>query len=219
MPQREQIPLFRQSELSFWRWSAIPRCRRRLKQNLTKSSMEDFPNITISLPFPTSRHSLKKFIGMLRFTSSVHCFLLTVSRWQPVTPLGMPFFISNVVTSWHPYLVEAFRISRPTMISTTTIIYPPSLLWSPTNGNGHLPQLNIVPLFLKLYAIGRCWMTYETIQNRVNSSPSAFWRAENSTVQLETRWTLHLGSVGGELFLFLSFHQFLSYRLMSSPIW
>ena len=35
VPQRERILPFRQSELSFWRWSVIPRCRRRLKQNLT----------------------------------------------------------------------------------------------------------------------------------------------------------------------------------------
>ena len=64
-PQRERIRLLLPSELSSWRWSVIPRCRRRLKQNLTKPSKEDFPNITICLPFPTSRHSLKKFIGML----------------------------------------------------------------------------------------------------------------------------------------------------------
>jgi hypothetical protein len=76
--QREQILLLRQSELFFWRWSAIPRCRRRLKRNLTKSSMEDFPNIAISLPFLTSRHSLKKFIGMLEFSLSINCFPLTV---------------------------------------------------------------------------------------------------------------------------------------------
>ena len=200
--QAELIPLLRQSEHSFWRWFVIPWCRRRLKQNLTKSSMEDFQNIAISLRFPTSRQSSKKFIGMLRFISSVHCFPLIVSRWQPVTPLGMRLFISNVVISWHPCLVEVSLISRPTMIFTTTIIYPLNLLWSPTNGNGHLPPLNIVLLCLKLYSIGRCWTTYENIQNRVNSSPSAFWRTENSTVQLETRWTSHLGSVGGEVFSF-----------------
>ena len=78
IPQPEQIPLLRQWELFFWRWSAIPRCRRWLKQNLTESSMEDFPNIVISLPFPTSRHSLKKFIGMLLFASRIHCVQLTV---------------------------------------------------------------------------------------------------------------------------------------------
>ena len=145
--QAELIPLLRQSEHSFWRWFVIPRCRRRLKQNLTKSSMEDFRNIAISLPFPTSRQSSKKFIGMLRFTSSVHCFPLTVSRWQPVTPLGMPLFFSNIVTSWHPCLVEASRISRPRTISTTTIISPLNLLWSPTNGDDYLPPLNIVLYF------------------------------------------------------------------------
>ena len=78
IPQREQIPLLRQSELFSWRWSAILRCRRKLKQNLTKSSMEDFPNIAISLPFPISQRSLKKFFGMLQFALSILCFLLTV---------------------------------------------------------------------------------------------------------------------------------------------
>ena len=89
------------------------------------------------------------------------------------------------------------------MISTTTIISPPSLLWSLTNGDGFLPPLNIeLSLFLKIYSIGRCWTTNRSIQNRTNSSPSASWRMENSTVRLETRWTLHLGSVGGEGYLF-----------------
>ena len=50
-----------------------------------------------------------------------------VSRWQPVTPLGRFLFVSNVVSSY-PYLVKAPRICRPTMISTTTIISPPTLL-------------------------------------------------------------------------------------------
>jgi len=45
----------------FLAMSAIPRCRRRLKQNLTVSSMVNFRNIVISLPFPISRRSLKKF--------------------------------------------------------------------------------------------------------------------------------------------------------------
>ena len=58
--------------------------------------------------------------------------------------------------------------------------------------------------FLKLYSLGRCWTTNGSIRNHMNSSPSAFWRMENSTVQLETRWTLHLGSVGGENWFFFS---------------
>ena len=61
-----------------------------------------------------------------------------VSRWQPVGPLGRPLFISNIVTSWHPCFVKASHICRPTMISTTTIISPPTLLWSPTSGDNHL---------------------------------------------------------------------------------
>ena len=125
--QGKRIPLFRQWELSFWRWSAIPRSRRRLKQNLTKSSMEDFPIIAIFLPFPISRHSLKKFIGMPQFASSmrVNC----VSRWKPVFPLGRSLFLSNVlVISLHLYLFKVSRIGRPAMISTTTIISRPILL-------------------------------------------------------------------------------------------
>ena len=51
-----------------------------------------------------------------------------VFRWQPVTPLGRPLFVFNIVTSCHPYLVKAPRICRPTMMSTTTIISPPTLL-------------------------------------------------------------------------------------------
>ena len=93
--QRVEIPLFRQSELSFWRWFAILRCRRRLKQNLTKSSMEDFPNIVISFPFPISWRSSKKFIGMLQhvvcYRKSFHHS--STSRWEPVGPLGRPLFL------------------------------------------------------------------------------------------------------------------------------
>ena len=111
--QGAQIPLFRQWELSFWRWSAIPRCKRRLKQSLTKSSMEDFPNIAISFPFPISWRSLKKFIGMLQlvvcFRKSFHhakC-VSTSSRWEPVGPLGRPLLPPNIViTSWHLYLIK-----------------------------------------------------------------------------------------------------------------
>ena len=112
IPQREQTPPLRQWELFSWRWFAIPRCRRRLKPNLTKSLVEDFPNIAISLPFPTSRHSLKKFIGMLQFSSNIH--LLPVNcvstRWQPVLPLGRPLFVSNILVTEQ---VDLFVSSRP----------------------------------------------------------------------------------------------------------
>ena len=68
--------------------------------------------------------------------------------------------------------------------------------------------------FLKLYFTGRCWTTNGSIQNRMNSSPSATWRMENSTVRLETQWTSHLASEGGEhyvtsqcLFVFCPSHR------------
>ena len=162
--------------------------------------MEDFRNIAISLPFLTSRRSLKKFFGMLWFASNIHCFPVNcVSRWHPVAPLGRSLFVPKIVTSCHSYLFKVSRIRWPAMISTTAIISPPTLLWFLTNGDDHLPSLNIeLSSFLKLYSIGRCWTTNGTIQNRWNSSPSAFWRMENSTVQLEIQWTLHLGLVGGE---------------------
>jgi hypothetical protein len=35
---------------------------------------------------------------------------------------------------------------------------------------------------------------------------------ENSTVQLETRWTLHLGSVGGDHYLNYSFYYSMSHH-------
>lgn len=84
---------------SSWRWSTIPRS---LKQNLTKSSLEDFPKITISLPFPTSstsQHSLKKFIDMLQVCFEYSLLPVNrVSRWEPVTSLRRPF-VSNIVNS------------------------------------------------------------------------------------------------------------------------
>ena len=39
---------------------------------------------------------------------------------------------------------------------------------------------------------------------------------ENSTVQLETRWTLYLGSVGGQRYF--SFYQFMSHHQRSGRI-
>ena len=150
MLQREQIPLLRQSELSFWQWSATPRCRRRVKQNLTKFWMEDFPNISIFLPFPTSRQLLKKFIGMHLLWYPLLC-LNCVSRWNPVFPIGRHLFLSNKVqwvTSWHPYLFKASRTNPPAMISTTTIIFPPNLLRFPTNGDFRLLLLNHFENFL-----------------------------------------------------------------------
>ena len=58
-----------------------------------------------------------------------------VSRWQPVAPLGRSLFVYDIVASCHSCLVKASRISRPAMTSTTTIISPPTLLWSLTNGD------------------------------------------------------------------------------------
>ena len=109
-----------------------------------------------------------------------------VFRWQPVTPLGRVLFVSNILTGWlgHPCLFKAPRISRPAMISTTIIISPPTLLWFPTNGDSHLPLLNIeLSSLLNLCYVGRCWTTNGSIQNHTNSSPSAFWRMDSSTVQ------------------------------------
>ena len=127
-----------------------------------------------------------------------------VTRWNPVLPMGRSLFLSSMmVTSWNPYLFKASHTSQPAMISTMTIISPPTLLWFLTNGDSPLPLLNFeLSLFLRLYSIGRCWMTNESIQNRANSSPNAFWRMENSTVQLETPWTLHLVSEGGGDYLY-----------------
>ena len=149
--QGGRIPLLRLLELSFWRWSAIQRYRRRLKPKLTKFLMGDFPNIAISLRFPTSRHSLKKFIGMLHFTSNIHCFpLIVFLDGSLYFHLVGPCSFLTYGNKLDPYLVKAARISRPTMISTMTITSPPTLLLSLTNGNGHLLPINIqLSSFLK----------------------------------------------------------------------
>ena len=66
-----------------------------------------------------------------------------VSRWKPVFPLGRSSFLSNMMaTSWHLSLFKALRISRPAMISTTTIISPPILLWSLTYGDSHFRRFS-----------------------------------------------------------------------------
>ena len=106
---------------------------------------------------------------------SVNC----VSRWQLVGPLGNTCsFLTLMVSSWHLCLVKASRISWSSMISTTTIISPPTLWWLPTNGDGHLLSIEF-SLISQTQFIGRCWMTNGSIQNRMSSSPSAFWKMEN----------------------------------------
>ena len=138
---------------------------------------------------------------------------ISPSRWQPVAPLGRPsIFPSNIVTSRCPYLVKASRISRPPTISTITIISLLTLLWSPTNGDSHFQLLNIEhSLFLKLYTTtGRWWTMNETTQNHASSNPRAFWATENSTALLETRWTSHLDSAGGEHYLILATSLYLN---------
>ena len=187
---------------------AIPRCRRRLKQNLTKSSMEDFPNIAIHL-----QGSLSYLSALVRevYRYAAVCFeyslhpVKCVSRWKPIFPLGRSLFLSNMmVTCWHPCLFKASRISWTFMISTTTIISLPTLLWSPTNGIPHSKYWTKywnLPHF-SYSSIGRCWMTNGSIQNRTNSGLSIFWSKDNLTIRLETRRILRLGSVGGEHCLF-----------------
>ena len=69
-----------------------------------------------------------------------------VSRWEPVLPLGWPLLVSNIVRSWPLCPVKLSRICQPATISTTTIISPPILLWSPTNGDS-CPISNF-PLYL-----------------------------------------------------------------------
>ena len=105
----------------------------------------------------------------------IYAKCISAFRWEPIGPTGWPLFLPYILKiSWHPSLVKASLISRPTMIYTKTIISPPNLLWSPTYGDEHI-LLNIVLYsFLKLHFIGRCWTTNETIQNRTNSNPNAF---------------------------------------------
>ena len=82
--QEERIPLpvalLQQSEHLFWRWSVIPRYRRWLKQNLTKSLlvMEEhrwyfFP----CLPLGTRYKSLSVCCNLC-FSSGIQSFMLTV---------------------------------------------------------------------------------------------------------------------------------------------
>ena len=78
LPQREQIPQLQLLGRSSWQWSAIRRYRRRLKKNLTKSSMEGFLNIAILCRFHTSLRSSRKFIGTVKFASRILCFTLTM---------------------------------------------------------------------------------------------------------------------------------------------
>ena len=98
-------------KLTFWRWSAIPICRRRLKQNLTKASMEDFLEHSLSVSC-----RLRVFI--------VNC----VSRWQLVTPLGRSLFMmGNKLTS----LLRQGVPHQSTSGSLQRLSYPRQLHYHP----------------------------------------------------------------------------------------
>jgi hypothetical protein len=95
LPQQEQIPRLQLLGHSFWLWSAIPRCRRRLKKNSTKFSMGGFPSITILCRFHTSAlvKEVHRYGGVCFKGSLPHAKHVSVSsRWQPITPLGRPPF-------------------------------------------------------------------------------------------------------------------------------
>ena len=81
-------------------------------------------------------------------------------RWEPVTPLSTrPLFFS-----WHcshPCLVKASRIRRPMMISTTTIISPPTLLSSPTSGNGQYLVVKYLTLLISQTILHRAMLNNE----------------------------------------------------------
>ena len=85
-PQQEQKPQLQLLGRSSWRWSAIQRCRRKLKKNSTKSSMEGFLNIAILCRFHTSRRLSRKFIGTVKFTSRILC--LTLKMFLFIIPDG-----------------------------------------------------------------------------------------------------------------------------------
>jgi hypothetical protein len=83
LSQREQIPQHQLLGRSSWRWSAIRRCRRRLKKNSTKSSMEGSLNIVILCRFHTSRRSSRKFFGAVKFDSRILCITLNIFTILP----------------------------------------------------------------------------------------------------------------------------------------
>ena len=85
-----------------------------------------------------------------------------VSRWKPVFPLGRSSFLSNmIVTSGYIYRIKALRISRPAMISTKTIISPPNLLWSPTNGDKPSPAIRFRTLLVSQSLLHRAMLSDE----------------------------------------------------------
>ena len=120
--------------------------------------MEDFPIIAISLPLPTSRHSLEKFIGMVLFASSIHCIPLTVfSRWNPVMPLGRSLFLSNMIGN----KLTSLSLQGVPHLSTIDDLYndyhiPANSIMVPNQwySNGNVPPINI-ELIIKTYVISQ----------------------------------------------------------------
>lgn len=122
---------------------------------------------------------------MLQFALSIRCLVLTVSRWQPVVTLGRPLFISNIV-SWHLCLIKASCITWPVMISTMLIIFSQTVVFPHFSNSTHRATLN----------------NKQDNPELLKFKPKHYMKMENSTNQLETWWTLHLGLVEGEHYLF-----------------
>ena len=99
--------------------------------------------------------------------------------------VSLLFLLNNLVNKL--IFLKAFRISRLATISTTAITSLPTLSWWPTNGDSRLLPPSCIE-FLTLHSIGQCHTMNGITQTRTSSGLSAFWRMDNSTIQLETRW-------------------------------
>ena len=154
--------------------------RKRLEQNSTKFSTDNFLNIAILLHFPTSQRLLKKSIGMLQVTASIYSFTPISSSPNTLSlfidgslwPLGRRLLLSNVITSWRRYLVKVLRIRLPAMIFSGYHI--------PVKFQLHYNQCDSHLLLLgtnvRHFLVWQCRMMNGTTQNRESSSLSAFLR-------------------------------------------
>ena len=140
-----------------------------------------------------------------------------VSRWKPVMPLGRSLFFQiscMMVTSWHRYLFKASHTSRPAMISTMTITSPPTLLWLPTNGDGHLLPIHIEPSSFLKTLLHRAMLNDE----RVYPEPRIFKPErflKNGQLDSSVRDPMDIAfGFGRRWGLFISMS-----RLMSLPFW
>ena len=140
---------------------------------------------------------------MVQFTLSIRCLPITVSSWQPVTPLGRPLFVSKkqrlpLSRQGVPHQSTSDDLYIDYHISANSVVISNQL-----NGDFLLPRLNIeLWLFLKLFLLNRAMLNDEREYPELHEfKPERFLK--NGKLDSSVRDPMDI-AFGGESWGFLS---------------